>query len=131
MTRKNTFEHFFALMNWEMLKEQKEILKTVRDCIVRSKKRIDTMNRILKLIDYWFSFKDLMRPGSCIKPNDIEWEQLRDDKTEFLYIMELKSITPTQAEAMEGILSGIDTFQDTAELRLGIDKHILFNLSKD
>lgn len=136
---KNTMRNFFSLMDWDMLQHQQNVLKAIRDTIVRSPKRRRVIQHIITVVDFWLSCKNRHidqtmkffydHPLSTTQP--VNWEMLRDDKRELLRIQQLKSINDDKWEVIEGILNGIDSFQDAAVDELGIDKNIVFNFSKN
>jgi hypothetical protein len=133
MKKKNTFHTFFSRMDWNMLRDQKNLMLIIRDTVVRSKQRVEAMNRFLKLIDFWLSFENTKYSRTSIAKaiKNFDWEQLKSDKRLFINIQSLKSVNGAKWEAMEGILNGIDSFQDAAVDDLKVDENKVFNLSKN
>lgn len=142
MKQAATFTGFFAGMDWDMLTDQRSHL-----CAVRAKKSTTAtqkvvLDRIIALVDLWIEYKiersklnkfnaDYNRKLIDRLLEKMNWKQLKADKTAFIMIGSKKSLTAKQDEALEGILNGIDAWQDAAVDSLGIPEHEIFTLSQE
>lgn len=122
-----TFQEFFSNMDWKLLEEQKQHLKAVKSK-TRSIFKKSMLRRIINLIEKWQAKSN--KPSSFWQ-TAIDWKKLKYDKLKLLNIQNLKSLTQDEYDAIEGIINGLDYFQDAAIDELGMSKRSILYLTKD
>ncbi len=123
------FKKFFKGIDWDMLAEQRNLLFQVYDQHMKlmSIPQRESFLGILKMILYWMTFKVYDEVHTVtIETN---WQELKKQKSDYLELMESLPLTDAQDDAMEGILNGIDAFQDAAVDELGIPADEVFTLT--
>ena len=61
----------------------------------------------------------------------IDWKLLRKQKRLLLQVINNDNVNFKEKEALEGILSLIDSLQDSAVDEYGLDENLVFDLSND
>lgn len=122
-----TFQEFFSSMDWNLLEQQRKHLLTARKKTKNFFKRA-MMNRILNLLIKWWNHRN--KPSTYWKIA-IDWKKLKYDKLKLLRFQKLKSLTQDEYDAIEGIINGLDYFQDSAIDELGMSKRSILYLTKE
>jgi len=122
-----TFQEFFSGMDWNLLEQQRKHLLTARKKTKNFFKRA-MMNRILNLLIKWWNHRD--KPSAYWK-TAIDWKTLKYDKLKLLRFQNLKSLTQDEYDAIEGIINGLDYFQDSAIDELGMSKRSILYLTRE
>ena len=139
-----TFESFFENMDWEMLLEQRNVLVDIRHKKSTTTQSLAVAN-VISLVDgVWLAYRKRMNAKGKPVLSDkyqasvinklvkkVDWKQLREDKRVFVEMMAKKSLTKKEVDAMNGILNGIDYFQDAYVYQYGVPEHEVFYLSED
>lgn len=122
-----TFQEFFSGMDWDLLEQQRKHLLTAKKKTRNIFKKA-MMNRIINLIAKWS--KNRNKPGEFWK-QAINWNTLKHDKLKLLRFQNLKSLTQDEYDAIEGIINGLDYFQDSAIDELGMSKRSILYLTRE
>lgn len=126
-----TLLEFLSTLDWKLLEKQRSQLEEILSTRIISRRRKGVMQNIINLTNFWFAYQNRHVNEFKKQLLTFNWQQLKEDKLEYLYIQAFKSLTLAQKEAMEGVLNTIDYFQDAAIEELHLDKNKVFTLTKD
>lgn len=123
----STFQEFFSGMDWDLLEQQRKHLltakKKTRDIFKKA-----MLRRIVSLILKWGKYRN---QKSTFWKDAVDWNRLKHDKLKLLRFQNLKSLTQDEYDAIQGIINGIDFFQDSAIDELGMSKRSILYLTND